>query len=71
MLLVLIILKLWNGAGFDDYYYDLFAPPGFASAGWVNLGTPGTADADPATLDLIYADSFFVSSTLPLETTLL
>ena len=54
------IVKLWNGAGFDDYYYDLFAPPGYASAGWVNLGL-GTA-ADPATLDLIYADSFVINS---------
>jgi len=54
------VIKLWNGAGFDDYYYDNFAPPGFVSGGWVNLNTATTADA--TALDLIYADSFVISS---------
>jgi hypothetical protein len=54
------VIKLWNGGGFDDYYYDNFAPPGFASGGWVNLNTATAADA--TALNLIYADSFVISS---------
>lgn len=52
---------LWNGAGWNKYYYDSFAPPSFTTPGWVSINA--NAAVDPATVNLVYADSFAVVST--------
>ena len=52
---------LWNGSGWTKYYYDDFAPPTFASGGWVNVDT-ATA-VDPAAITLVYADALAIVST--------
>ena len=51
---------IFNGVGWDKYYYDLFAPPGFATPGWVNVNTSTAVDS--TTINLIYADGFAISS---------
>ncbi len=51
---------LWNGTGFDKYYYDLFAPPDYSGPAWVNLATD--TQVDPATIKLVYSDGFVISS---------
>jgi hypothetical protein len=51
---------IFNGTGWNKYYYDLFAPPGFVTPGWVNVDT--SSPVDPASINLIYADGFCVNS---------
>ncbi len=51
---------LWNGAGWDKFYYDQSAPPEFTGPGWVNIDT-NTA-VDPDTLNIVYADSLALFS---------
>ncbi len=56
---------IWNGTDFTEYYFDEFGEPygpgGFNGPGWVNLDSSATP-IDPSTINLIYADSFIVSS---------
>jgi hypothetical protein len=47
---------LWNGAGFDQYYYDDNGPK------WEDVNDPFGAGIDPATIDLVYADGFVINS---------
>lgn len=51
---------LWNGTGWSKYYYDNFAPPSFSTPAWVNADT--ATPVDPATVNLVYADSFAIVS---------
>ncbi|MBK1833713.1 hypothetical protein [Roseibacillus ishigakijimensis] len=51
---------VWNGSGFDKYYFDEFAPStGFASAAWVNLADTN-ASVDPSAVNL--GSGFVISS---------
>jgi len=50
----------WNGTGFTKYYFDQYAGPLQDQETWVNVDTSATVSG--ATVNLIYADSFIVSS---------
>jgi hypothetical protein len=52
---------LYNGSGFDKYYYDKFGDGDNEIAGWYNVDTGGAA-INAANLNLIYADSFILVS---------
>ncbi len=58
--------QIWvpDGSGnFNRYYFDLFAPPGFASPSWVQTGQDGAVDAavNGSTIEL--PSGFVVNST--------
>jgi hypothetical protein len=51
---------LWNGTGWTKHYYDNFAPPTFASGGWVNVDTATAVDANA--INLVYSDALAIVS---------
>lgn len=52
----------WNGTDFTEYYFDEYTPAsGFSTPGWVNLDNTAIA-VNPSAVNMIYADSFIVSS---------
>lgn len=53
---------LWNGAGFDKYYYDDLEPVGFSGPAWVQFAPGAAAVVNPADIDLIYADGFVINA---------